>query len=289
MPNQQVHDTVFRDYFNDQTRLLSLCNAMLSTAYDNPADVEINTLEGNFFSNVKNDISCLLHESVVTIIEHQTTINENMPYRCYEYSHGLYQKITSGIRSQFYGSALIKLPRPYFATIYEGKHNEFSHKTMHLSAAFGLGQHPLELKVDVFNLARLDELPISACRYLRDYRSFIYRIDHNKHILHMEPDRAVQEAADYCLANGIMPDYLKQKKSEVFNMLTYEWNETEAHNAWKEEGRKEGREEGREEGRKEEQLNSVRNLMETTKWTAQQAMNAMRLTPEQQRELAPLI
>lgn len=117
MANVQIHDTVFRDYFNDKIRLMSLCNAMLHTDCKQPSDIEINTLEGTFFSGIKNDISCLLHQSLVTIIEHQTSINANMPYRCLEYSHGLYQKITSNNRLKFYRARLVPLPRPYFATI----------------------------------------------------------------------------------------------------------------------------------------------------------------------------
>ena len=288
MSNVQIHDTVFRDYFNDKIRLLSLCNAMLHTDCKHPSDIEINTLEGTFFSGVKNDISCLLRQSVVTIIEHQTSINANMPYRCFEYSHGLYQKITSSKRHCFYRAKQVPLPRPYFATIYEGKPDEFARRTLHLSDAFGPGDSPLELDVEVFNLARLDELPLSGCKYLRDYRTFVYRIDNNKRVLHMEPDHAVQEAVTYCMFNDIMADYLAKKDKEVFNMLSYEWNETEAHNAWKEEGREEGREEGLEEGLEEERENGIRALITSMKdlaisqsKTAEQLMKRYTLTHEE--------
>ena len=45
--NPQYRDSVFRDFFNDKVRLLSLCNALLNTDYQDPNLIEINTLEGN--------------------------------------------------------------------------------------------------------------------------------------------------------------------------------------------------------------------------------------------------
>ena len=54
-------------------------------------------------------------------------------------------------------------------------------------------------------------------------------------------------------------------------------------------GREIGREEGREEGRKETELLSIRNLMDTLKLTAQQAMDALKISPaDQQRYLSML-
>ena len=53
--NKKYRDSVFRDYFNDEERLLSLCNAILGTNYKNSEKLIINTLEGIFFDNQKND------------------------------------------------------------------------------------------------------------------------------------------------------------------------------------------------------------------------------------------
>ncbi len=56
----------------------------------------------------------------------------------------------------------------------------------------------------------------------------------------------------------------------------------------KEEGRLEGKEEGRLEGkiegRLEGRLEAVRNLMDTMKWTAKQAMEALKI-PENEQEM----
>lgn len=43
------------------------------------------------------------------------------------------------------------------------------------------------------------------------------------------------------------------------------------------------------EGKKQTLLNNIRSLMETTKWTAKQAMDALKIPEEKQREYEPLI
>lgn len=40
--NPRYRDSVFRSFFNEPARLLSLCNAVLGTAYTNPAELNIN-------------------------------------------------------------------------------------------------------------------------------------------------------------------------------------------------------------------------------------------------------
>ena len=43
--NMQYRNSVFCSYFNEPTRLLSLCNAILGTDYSDANKLEINTLE----------------------------------------------------------------------------------------------------------------------------------------------------------------------------------------------------------------------------------------------------
>lgn len=43
--NKQFRNSVFCSYFNESIRLLSLCNAILGTDYQDAAQLKINTLE----------------------------------------------------------------------------------------------------------------------------------------------------------------------------------------------------------------------------------------------------
>ena len=77
----KYRDGLFRDYFNNQERLMHLCNALLGEDATDPDEVEINTLDGIFFSQAKNDLSCLFRGHFLVIMEHMSTKNENMPLR----------------------------------------------------------------------------------------------------------------------------------------------------------------------------------------------------------------
>lgn len=96
MANYQVRDTLFRDYFNTPERLLSLGNALLGTNYTDSSTIVINTLEGNLYNNIKNDISFLLEDHWLILIEHQSTINNNMPFRMFLYAGELYKHYAAG-------------------------------------------------------------------------------------------------------------------------------------------------------------------------------------------------
>ena len=80
-----ILDSLFRDYFNDKVRLLSLCNALLNTNYKDSNLLEINTLQENFFSDKKNDISCKIDDKWLILVEHQSSVNPNMAFRCLLY------------------------------------------------------------------------------------------------------------------------------------------------------------------------------------------------------------
>lgn len=72
--NKKYRDTVFCSYFNESMRLLSLCNAILGTNYEDESKLDINTLEGIFFDDQKNDISCTIENHFLVLLEHQMLI-----------------------------------------------------------------------------------------------------------------------------------------------------------------------------------------------------------------------
>ena len=57
--NKQYRNSVFCSYFNEPTRLLSLCNAILNTNYKDAGKLIINTFDGMFFDDQKNDLAVL--------------------------------------------------------------------------------------------------------------------------------------------------------------------------------------------------------------------------------------
>jgi hypothetical protein len=110
--NREYKASVFTLLFNDKERLLELYNAINGTNYTDKENIEINTLQNALFMDRVNDLSFEFRETLVTIIEHQSTLNPNMPLRLLMYIDRLYEKIVENKR--IYSRKRFSIPRPEF-------------------------------------------------------------------------------------------------------------------------------------------------------------------------------
>ena len=149
--NQKYKDTVFRKLFHDKRRLLELYNGVNHSNYDNPDDLEITTLEGNTFLNMKNDLS-FIFDYELSLYEHQSSPCPNIPLRDLEYVASIYKKIIP--TEETYKSHAISIPTPRFITFYNGTIKLEDEKIYKLSDLFAkkTDNPELELIVKVINI-----------------------------------------------------------------------------------------------------------------------------------------
>ena len=249
MSNLQVRDTVFCRFIGTESNLLEIFNAIRKTRYTDASKVMITTLAGSFYSNLKNDISFMLDALIMMLIEHQTTLNPNMPVRLLGYVDELFKRYIEPEKRKIYSTELIKLPAPEFYVFYDGEDTSFEHKELRLSDAFKTPSDKLELVVHVYNLAtgKNEDLK-KICRPLREYSIFS---NHYKLLRKqgLDINEAVRDTIRYCIDNDVMKNYLLHNESEVIDMFGFEWNEKEEREALIEAGETRGR------------LNSVRELL----------------------------
>ena len=277
MTNRKRRDTVFCHYMVTESHLLELFNALNDTHLKNSSNVNINTLEGSFFSNIKNDISFLMDNLVIVLIEHQTTINPNMPLRFLSYLDELYRRIVSGQSAKIYGSELIKVPAPEFYVFYDGDDTSFDQQILKLSNAFESASENLELIVHVYNLGDgKSDILKQKCSAIKEYSIFS-----NKYKFYRKQkltiDQAVKEAVRYCLEHNIMAEYLRNNEKEVIDMFGFEWNEKEEKDALIKVGEARGEARGEIRGT----LRAIKNLMRTTNLSAEAAMKAIGISPSE--------
>ena len=273
--NKQYRNSVFCSYFNDREKLLSLCNAVLDTNYSDPNELEINTLETTMLSNQKNDISCKIGNNFLVLIEHQSSVNKNMPFRCLSYITKLLDTLIDD-KAKLYNETLIKFPKPKFFVFYDGnKEDEPLKYEMRLSDAFDGDPSSLELIVTSFNINYgLSQPLLEKCPYLQQYSILIGQIKLgllNKLTLH----EAIIQAVDYCIDNNVMKEYLIKHEKEVFNMLALQWKINDAKTAWQQEAREEGRLEGRLEGTFSTEIRNLKRLMKKMQISANEAMELL--------------
>jgi len=251
--NRKHKDSVFTALFDDNEKLLSLYNAITGSELPLDTPVKIATLDSVLFMDRQNDIAFVINGKLVILIEHQSSINANMPFRLLIYIARVYEKLVD--KNSVYRSKLLKIPKPDFIVLYNGTDPFPDEKLLRLSDAFmdapevasGLGGF-LELEVRVVNINEgRNEDVLKKCKTLSGYAHFIGKA---REYLEMGYDlkAALTKAINDCIEEGILVDFLKKHSSEVLNMLTAEWNIEDAKKVWLEEGREEGREEGLEEG-----------------------------------------
>ena len=102
----------------DKNNLLELYNAMTGKQYTDSDLLEINTLENAIYMTMKNDISFLI-DGRLSLYEHQSTYNPNLPLRFLFYISRLYMGMTKD--ENLYGTKTIQLPPPEFVIFYNGE------------------------------------------------------------------------------------------------------------------------------------------------------------------------
>lgn len=226
-PNRKYKDRLFQRVFQKKEDLLELYNAINHTAYNNPDDLEITTLEDAIYLSMKNDISFVI-SATLNLYEQQSTFNPNMPIRGLLYFARLYEAYIKENNFDIYGRTLIKLPSPQYIIFYNGREKQPDELELKLSEAFegnDSSECALECRARMLNInMEHNQRLLRSCKRLYDYSYFIAEV--NKNIdSGMVLAQAIRKAMDTCIEQDILKDILLKSKSEVFHMLLTEYDE----------------------------------------------------------------
>ena len=250
-------DTLFRMLFKDKENLLSLYNALNKTDYTDMNGLEITTLENAVYMNYKNDVS-FVFDFELMLYEHQSTINPNMPLRDLFYVTSILHKRIS--TENLYGSKKVLIPNPRFVVFYNGTDSQPERQILKLSDAYEKKQDEpeLELTVTVFNINYgCNKELLNACRTLKEYAMYVERV--RTYAKQMPLAEAVEKAVDYCIAEGILADFLRKNRAEVIMLSIFEYDEEAHHRLLYEEGVEDGMERGIEQG--ESRVNKLNSIL----------------------------
>ena len=103
--NRTYKDRLFKIIFEDKKELLSLYNALTGKNYQNPDELEINTIDDVIYMHLKNDMSFIL-DDWQNLFEQQSTFNPNQPLRGFFYFADLYKVKYFG--KKIYSTRLLK-------------------------------------------------------------------------------------------------------------------------------------------------------------------------------------
>ncbi|MDR2509126.1 MAG: Rpn family recombination-promoting nuclease/putative transposase, partial [Spirochaetaceae bacterium] len=104
--NNKYKASVFSSLLSDDATLREFYGAFTGVALPPDMPIEINTLSNVLYMGQINDVSFTVGDRLVIVIEHQSTINPNMPLRLLIYVAHIYQQIVD--RRNLYKSKLEK-------------------------------------------------------------------------------------------------------------------------------------------------------------------------------------
>ena len=265
-------DSLFRFIFSQNKEYaLSLYNAVNGSSYTNVDDLEFITLESAFFIKMRND-AAFVFDKTLSLYEHQSTYNPNMPLRGLFYFADLYRKILT--TSDLYSSSRIMIPAPQYIVFYNGTDRKKVPENIRLklSDSFMTSENTnrnydsdFEWTATMINInSSHNQAIMDSCSILNEYSKFIETV--RKFSCTTELKGAIIMAIDECLNEGILTNILNTYRWEVAAMAWSEFDEKEYYVVVKKESYQEGYDSGHRKGiklgRKEEQAKTAQAILE---------------------------
>ena len=256
-------DSLFCDIFRRKDYLQDVYRGLFGRDVS-LQEIQLMTLQGTFFNDEKNDVSFLAGKRQIVLMEHQSTLNENMPLRMFWYMAKLYRKQVP--KDAPYRTRRLQLPAPRFYVFYNGLDPAPDEWEMRLSEAFGGECSSLELCVKAYNINEMSgSRLLEKSRALKGYSVFVAQI-RRKTAAGVCLEGAVKQAIRYCIEQNLLAEYfLEREMEEVFDMVSFKWDPELAKRVQLQEAQEIGMEKGMEKGVTE----IVLNMLKKKKWSLQ--------------------
>ncbi len=215
-------DTVFVTVFKEKKCLIELYNAIFDTNYDENTPLDIVTIKDVLFRTLKNDVAFTLGGCIVVLIEHQSTLSDNLPLRDLLYVSTLFKRMIDSKR--LYRKKALMIPRPQFIVLYNGPTDMPEYQELRLSDAY-LGElregeeDALQLVVKVYNInSRKNAEILKKCETLRQYSCFVDIMRSYQKVDRLTNETMV-EIMKRCQKDGILTDFFREYGTELIEML----------------------------------------------------------------------
>ena len=213
-----------------------------------------------------NDLALLAGKKLLILVEAQATWSINILIRFLMYLAQIYSDYINAHKLDIYGTDAIPLPEPEFYVIYTGDRKERPEKISFRMEFFDGKEVAIDATAKIIYDGEHGDIInqyVTFCHVLDEqYRKFGRTVE------------AVRETIRICKDMNVLKEYLQKHESEVMGiMLTLFDQETAINNRMATVERK---------TRVDERLMNIKNLMESTKWSAIEAMNALKIPTDQQ-------
>lgn len=249
VPNRKYQDTVFSDLFKSKENLLDLYNTLhpedKATSED---EVELITFKRVYTLGRYNDVAFMAKGHIIILVEHQSTINKNMPLRILIYYVSQLQQFIDRNDIKVFNRTLVSLPSPEFYVVYTGK-KVWNAEELKFSDAIGSSKF-IEVRVPIIKEEKKDTVLGGYIYFMKTVHEFL---EDGKSL-----KDAIVKAFHLCKKEGILSDYLKGRETEIMSLLEQEYSLEMEMSQLQEEAREIGREEGM-------RMGEIKGIVESSK------------------------
>lgn len=246
---RKIKDTVFTKMFNEPKYSLDLYKALhpedKAVTVD---DIKTTTLDPILTNGIYNDLSFLVRDKLIILVEAQSTWSVNILWRHFFYLAETYKNLIGGNEENLHSSQKVYFPIPEMYVIYTGEKKDVP-KTMSLKEEFLAPNAALDLVVKVITNSKKYDI-------INQYIRFAHKVDYYRKQPGDSHTKAIK-VLEECINEGILVEFFKEHRAEVLEImsLSFLFDPDYIYKSYDksliEQGRQEGRAEGRQEGRAE--------------------------------------
>ena len=278
---REVKDSVFTCLFSEPKYARELYLVLHPEDTDvTEDDIQVVTIENVLTIGQYNDLGLQVRGRLIMLSEAQSTFSPNVPLRLLLYLAQTYKDYAVEQKLYLYGGKAVSIPKPELYMVYTGTKKDVP-ELLRLSDLYGGGSGSVEVTVRVFR--RTGTLDI-VDQYVR-----FCEIADEERKTEGGKDEALRRIVERCRAEGILVEFLQKREKEVLDIMStlfdYDWILMTHDNAVKEESYAEGRAEGE----AKERLSSLKKMMKNLGLSAQDAVRALDLPPEEQARYIALL
>jgi len=217
-------DRLMRRLFDEECRMIELCNAIMGTDYGEDVVAKRYDLD-NSLTRRYNDMAIGIDDKLLLVIEHQSKISPNMPLRLFGYVAELLSQHFIQAK-KLYGSTLFKIPTPKLYVLYNGK-EPLEQTVIRLSSAFMMDDDEvsLELVVNVIDVNfNSGHYVLEKSPSLNGY-AYLIKLIGEYLLAERNRDVAISWAIKQCIREDVLKGFLVENFEEVAEMLYMQYDQ----------------------------------------------------------------
>ena len=272
-PNRKAKDSVFTDLFTIPKYLLELYQTLhpedKTTA---EADLKVVTAKCVLAEHIYNDLGFMVGgDRLIMMVEAQSSWSPNIVIRLLIYVAQALNNFFTERKVLLYKDSKVHCPKPELYVVFTGERVSQPPVLSFKDLFFGDNiDCDIDVKVHVIYEQDTDDIInqyIIFCKVLTEQ------------VKKYGPMRkAIEETLRICRDKQILVEYLKQRETEIMDIMTTLFDQDYITELYGNERKKEGKKEGKIEGI----LNSIQNLMQSLGVSSEKAMSLLMIPQEEQ-------